>query len=306
MKKHHYLFLLFAVYNPFVLSSQTMSYRTDLDESNQQNLMVNVSVLDMNLGFPSISFGAGADVDLYINRISVEANYHFSYWDGKKSIISGTNESQNKLRNFGSFRLGGRLHFVDKKSTHLMKAVLSTDYVAGGTITKYLPMKVPCRSIVALHFGIERYHTPIKGRRDSTITAKDGTKFSEWNSGTNINVSMLYGGFSFIKIIKANMSSNGSRWNFKWYRHAYIDFLYAPLINVENIMLNNKSYIVQGEGAKGFRTNVMGIKFGMNAMAKGGMGLRYEIGLLPGLAGKGIYTTASFGIPIIRHVGLKK
>jgi len=257
------------------------------------------------MGMPTLSLGCGADADLYMGRFSFEGNFHVTYWDGKKSIMKGTNESLNKLKNYSSFRLGGRFHLMDKAGTHKMKANVSTEYITGGTITHYIPMKVPCRSIIALHFGLEHYNTVVKSKRDAIITAKDGTKLSEWQSGTNLKVTMLYGGFSFVKIMKTKMTSGGDTWNFNWYRHIYIDALFAPLMNVQNIMTGTQSYVVQGTGTTGFEKSAIGARFGMNMVSKGKMSVRYEIGILPGLAGRGFFTQASFGIPIVKHIKLK-
>ena len=190
MKKMKYYSMAFYIIASMGAKAQTMTYNTEKNESDKPNLMVNVRVLDFNLGQPTLSLGEGA-----------EANFH---WDGKKGVIKATNESLNKLANFSSFRLGGRFHFINKKGTHTMKAITGTDYVAGGTVTHFLPMEVPCRSIVALHFGLEHYKTPVKYKNgftgagqlasSSTTDLTKGTKNSEWGSGTNLNVFMLYGG----------------------------------------------------------------------------------------------------------------
>jgi len=316
MKKIKYLSVAFYIIATMGAKSQTVTYNTEKNESNKQNLMVNVSVLDFNLGQPTLSLGAGADADLYMGRFSAEANFHFAYWDGKKGTMKATNESLNKLSNFSSFRLGGRFHFIDRKGSHSMKAITGKEYVAGGTITHFLPMVVPCRSIVALHFGVEHYNAPVKGEKGAAIPgrlsvgpsviASDGTQISEWGSGTNLNVFMLYGGLSFVKILKTTMAAGRDKWLFNWYRHAYIDVLYAPIINIQNIMLGTSTYVVEGAGTSGFEKNAIGARFGMNVMNRKKMSMRYELGVLPGLAGRGIFTTASFGFPILKEVHFKK
>ncbi len=71
-------------------------------------------------------------------------------------------------------------------------------------------------------------------------------------------------------------------------------------------MLGTNNYIVQGAGTSGFDKSAIGAKFGMNVMNRKKMSMRFEIGILPGLAGRGFFTTASFGIPIIKQVHYKK
>ncbi len=281
--------------------AQTKTYEVSDDESQKQNLMCYVSLLDFNLGQPTLSFGAGFGAEYFIKRLSLEGNYHFAYYDMKKSLIAGTNESSNKLKGYKDWRLGGRLHFIDKVGHKTMKANLSYEVIGSTTHTTYLPVKMPTRKIVALHFGMQRYNTPIKARRDSGVTATDGYKLSEWASGTNLGVNMLYAGFSFINIMKARCNIDGSHWNFKWYKHLYFDFLFAPLVTVQDIEYNGKSYDVQGTGARGFRTTPLGGRFGLVNMSKNIL-IRYEIGMLPGLAGRGFYTSASFGWSIVKAI----
>jgi hypothetical protein len=285
--------------------SQTMTYDITDDESKTQNLMVGISLLDFTMGSAALSFSGGADADFYINRLSAEAGFRFSWYDLKRNIIKGTNESNNKLKGYKDFRVGGRFHFVDKVGKKKMKATLSTEYKGTSTVTTFLPVQVPTRRIVALHFGIQYYNSPIKARRDSSVTATDGTKLSEWQSGTNLNATMLYGGFSFIDIMKARVNSGGDHWNFKWYRNMYFDVLFAPLINIQDIEVGGKSYKMQGSGTKGFETNPWGGRFGYSNMASK-VFIKYEIGWYPGLARKGLFTQATFGLSLIKAVKTRK
>ena len=112
---------------------------------------------------------------------------------------------------------------------------------------------------------------------------------------------MIYGGFSFIDIMKARLNSGADHWNFKWYKNMYIDVLYAPLIKIQDISINGKSYTMQGTGSSGFKTSNTGARFGYNNMARKAY-IRYEIGWYPGLSMRGFFTQATFGISIIKAV----
>lgn len=281
--------------------SQRMTYNITDNEASKQNLMIGVSLLDFTMGLPAFSFSGGVDADYYINKFSVEAGFRFSYYDMKKSIISATNESTNKLKGYKDFRLGGRFHLIDKTGSKKMKANISYEQFGNTTVTKYLPVKMPTRKLIALHFGLQHYNSPVKAKRDSSVTATDGTKLSEWQSGTNMGVTMLYGGFAIVDIMKARLNSGGDHWNFKWYRNMYFDVLYAPLINIQDISVSGKSYKMQGDGARGFNINRTGARFGYNNMASKAY-IRYEIGWYPGLAMKGLFTQATFGLSIVKAV----
>jgi len=289
---------------PAMKAQQTVSYDVVNNESQTQNLMIGVSLLDFNIGQPSLSFGGGVDADFYLKRFSFEGGFHMAYYDMKKGIIAATNESSNKLKNYSDLRIGGRFHLVDKASKRKMKASMGTE--TQGTYTKetFFMVDVPIRKIVALHFGFENYNMAAKSKRDKSITASDGAKLTEWQSGTNVSTGMIYGGFSFINIMKATVRADGN-YNYRWYRNIYFDFLYAPVVKVEDVLIGENSYVVQGAETEGFEKSPFGGRFGYSNMAKN-VYLRYEIGWLPGLSGRGFFTQATFGFSIVKGVLKKK
>lgn len=303
-------FLLIILFCFQYAKAQQKSYTTTNNDSQSENLFINLRLLDIDLGFPVLSFGGGLDVDFFLNKkISFEGACRFSYYDMKKALINGTidKDNSNKLNRFFEMRAGGRFHLYDKEGTKTMKAIISSENYGTSILTTYIPMLVPCRKIFAVHYGMQYYTDAIKGKRGAAIPgqlsvgpsviATDGTKFSEWSAATNINVLLLYGGFSFIKIIKTTMASGSSSWTFNWFRNSYIDLMYSPSINVQNIIYKNDEYNVQGNGSKGFEKNPFGIRYGISALSKKKISYSYEIGWLPGLR-NGLFTRASFGFPI--------
>ena len=175
------IYLTFFVSTLNVSFSQRMTYNITDNEASKQNLMIGVSLLDFTMGLPAFSFSGGADADYYINKFSVEAGFRFSYYDMKKSIISATNESSNKLKGYKDFRIGGRFHLIDKTGSKKMKANISYEIQGNTTITKYLPVKIPTRKIIALHFGVQHYNSPIKSGRDKSVTATNGQNLQNGN-----------------------------------------------------------------------------------------------------------------------------
>jgi len=292
-------------------NAQYNSYAVKNNNSESDNLFVDIRLLDFDLGFPVLSLGGGADADFFLNKkLSFEGSVRFSYFDMKRSLIKGNQDAENinKLNRFFEMRAGGRFHLSDKEGTKKMKAIVSTQNTGYSTITNYIPMMVPCRKIVALHYGVQYYTVAIKGKTGPSIpgqlsvgpsvTATDGTTFSEWNSATNLNVMMVYGGLSFIKIMKTTMTSGSDSWTFNLFRNSYVDIMFAPNVNVQNVIYKNTSYNVQGSGSKGFEKNPFGIRYGMSMLSKKKMSVCYEIGWLPGLK-NGLFTRASFGFPIV-------
>lgn len=279
--------------------SQTMEYVTSEVTLKAPSIMFGVSLLDFNLGLPTLSFSGGADLNFYFkHRLSAEAGFRYAYYDMTKRFLSDS-ENENHLRNYSDFRIGGRFHFVDKTGKKEMRANISFEQNGSTTITKFLPVEVPTRKIIALHYGFQRYTTSIHKKWPATVTTNDGTGLTEWQSSTNINVGMIYAGISFVDIMKATINSGGAHWNAKWYRDSYFDVLYAPIIKIEDVHLKGKTYVMQGGSAKGFETNPFGVRYGYSNMAKK-IYLRYEIGWFPGLQWKGFFTQATFGFSIVK------
>ena len=318
MKFIQIIFLILFIISFQPTNAQYITYETKNNDSYDENLFMNVRLLDIDLGFPVLSFGGGMEMDFFLNNsISIEAGVRFSYYDMKRGLIKGTldEENTNKLNRFFEMRAGGRFHFSDKMGTKKMKAIVSVNSNGYTTTTNYIPMMVPCRTIFALHYGVQYYTDAVKGKRGPAIPgqlsvgpsviATDGTEFSEWNSATNINVLLVYGGLSFVKIMKTSMKAGSDVWTFNWFRNSYLDIMFAPYINVQNVTYKNNSYNVQGNGSKGFEKNPFGIRYGISSMSKKKMSYGYEIGWLPGLQ-NGFFTRASFGFPIQTSTKNKK
>lgn len=294
-----FILLLISIIACIANQAQTTTYHASEVTIKAPGMFAGFSLLDFNLGFPTLSFSGGADLSLYTaKRISGEIGFRYAYFDMTKKNVETGKENTNKISNYSDFRAGFRIHLIDREGSVPMNANISTTTDALKTTVVFLPVDVPTRKITALHLGFQQYNTGVHVRWPKTVTAQDGTGLSEWQSVTMLHVGMIYAGISFVDIMRATINSDGAKWKFKWYRDMYFDVLYGVKISLDDVVYNDITYSVQGDGASGYKISPYGVRFGYANMSQK-VYLRYEIGWFPGLAWKGLFTQATMGFSIV-------
>lgn len=267
--------------------SQSYSYKyIDNNPYNINNLNIGI-----NTGF---DFGirdvpAGIQVNYMIGRFSFEARF-FKGISG--SILKEDSFSIRGQKPAGMTELLAAIHLKDKVRKETYKYVLSVAHGYNTTTTKYLPVPVYVRKIIALRGGLLRYSVPIE-TGDKTYT-----------NYYNAHTTSIVGGFLFKKVrdYKISVEDFRRKRGHRKMREAYIDFMYSPAttFSAARVFVDDKSTI-----------SVRNIGFRMGCQWRScrviGANFRIEAGLLPGyiIPESNLYTAMTFGLNISGRVGPK-
>jgi hypothetical protein len=259
--------------------------------------------------------GVGLTGDYYLPKwASFHTEYINSYFNIQKFDAKTLSKSENSLKGFSLFELGGRFHILDRKAKARHKLILSqhTDYVYGGTVTTthYLKAKFPCRRILALRGGL--YHTTAPVSTDmnakelasgtyGAVKTKDGTVFSNIYF-TNDHTTGVYVGLSDVINMSVRTAFNGGNYYTSFLKEIYFDALIAAT-SFDPFLVSGKLYEIEPNTTGSFQTSKIGWRLGKKMIFTRktlNMGFSFEMGQRPGLAGKGSYFGCGWSMALVK------
>jgi hypothetical protein len=259
--------------------------------------------------------GAGLTGDYYLPKFaSVHAEYFNSYFNIQKFDAKTLNKSDNALKGFSLFEIGGRFHIIDKEGKARHKLILSqhTDYTYGGSVTttRYLKAKFPCRRIFALRGGLygttapvstDMSKTALANSNYGTVKTKDGTVFSDVYF-TNEHTTGFYLGLSDLINMSVLTSFDGGNYNTSFLKEIYTDVLIAGT-SFDPILAGGKSHEIEPNATGSFQTTKIGWRVGKKMIFTRktlNMGFSFEMGDRPGVQGKGLYFGCGWSMAFVK------
>jgi len=302
------------------VQAQQVRYKV-LEDDPSDYKAVSLSLEPFYADIHSVNIAAGFSVRadaLIMRRFEVRADFRRSYWDSKSGEEGKNLLSVNGIKNQLFFEGGGSLFFTNKTRRKSLKVVLSS-YTSGNyRHTKSIQVPAHVRSMWGIRGGFSYASTPVVLENDHTeymqLLNKDGVDVSDQedlDALTMFNRSTVYAGLTWKTIKSLVVSTDYGTKSNKNAADFYIDFLFAPTVNVRNIVKDDGTeYSVKFEGDNMKR---MGWRTGWAVRSPNAIGLTYkfEMGSRPGYRSKKGITfenafmmfTVGLNIPMsIRHI----
>lgn len=299
------------------LRAQEIHYSFTRSEPGRVKFIGQLKLFDLDCGMADpFRISVGAIGDYFAPKtFSLHAGYNKALWGITNMNARILNNDKNSISRFWSFELGGRLYISDRTATKRLKIVMGGSYNYYYYTEKSAVLEFPCRKIFALRGGMYSSVTPVCSdwnKSNSPLSDKtpavqttDGKIFGGLNSVyTNMNSFGLYGGLSFIAIINADYSQSGEvSGNFikRFFRETYIDLLYEPKTSFDAIMAGDGTqHQISSNQAGSFKTSQLGFRVGETYLKpkNGAASFGLELGMRPGISGRGLYFASRIGITI--------
>jgi hypothetical protein len=183
------------------------------------------------------------------------------------------------------------------------------------TTVRFLKAKYPCRLIYAARGGVYFSTSPVvsnmnkdiwKPEDKGSIRTTDGTVFG-LDHYTNSTTTGFYVGLSRIINMRFLTSSNievdeSERKLTSFFKETYLDILIANT-TFDPFQRGGLNYEIVANADGSFSTNNVGWRLGsrlVNTKKKNGMGAYAEIGMRPGVFGRGMYASLGFNLAFTR------
>jgi hypothetical protein len=249
--------------------------------------------------------------------------FDFTYGDAVDGLGVHNKESDEfKLSKF--VNLVGSFTFAQKEQYRPIKVVLKSSSTSTYTTTTYITPKGTINKKFNLRGGLYRYNSTIvfgdgEGALGA-ITTADGDVLSlygandaegneifyEYNTlnwGVSERVTCLVAGISIqsLKNLRINADGYGNCAN-STFMDFYIDVLFAPLPNISDVSYDGVTYNVSEGGINTIETSNLGFRCGYRyQFAKRflNLGVESELGVRPGMKGKGYYLNFGVMLPLV-------
>jgi hypothetical protein len=271
-----------------------------------QPLYGEVFVSNMNVGF-------GLEAQYYLkDKAHFRAHGRKAYarpFDMERNIAEKNNIQQNTPEVFRFYELGGTYHIKDEESDTESKMIL----LRSKEDLKKLKAKVPeqiiipskKRTIYGARLGGMSYVTATDLDRVLTnenimLPAVGDTALSiggDQSLFTNVTMYGIYLGGQYTKIKNFAVKPDRTYGNLvnDLMFTAYLDIIYAPSVQLENILLDGVEYSLDEVG-----TTSVGFRAGMEGKFNREWSWAYnaELGLRPGLKSRGFYALIKLSFPV--------
>jgi hypothetical protein len=262
----------------------------------------------------SLNFGMGAKGDILLPRyLSLQGSFKqalfdLNHYNSNKGLVS----SQNATKLFFQYEAGLGLFFnyVGYARTRVYAwpgTEFYVDPVVKDTMYTFTPQYLPARVMIGLRGGMYNWSQTI----DKTSAKGDlageapgsGSQFIFPDTSdvyTVIRSNGFYAGVSVSKLLRIFYhTDNGEEEEISFIRNIYVDMLYSPTIKIDQILFNGVPYNVIGKG--GFKTQNIGArlifeKVGCIDFPRLNISYRFEVGVRPGIAGRGGYIMQTIGL----------
>jgi hypothetical protein len=322
------------------VNAQNVSYTIlKNDPHDVKKLQVYFSPFYADAFLPNITLGFGVggayeinrklDVNVFFNK-PYSKTFDYAYHTNVE-FVPVHNVDETPLHRTYFFEGGATFKLSDNDKQKDVKVVLSSFSSGGFTHTTYIMVPGTVRKMTKVRGGFSAYNTSVstdiykdenflqaKNENGETMTfttydliKPDGTELitpydGRLNWGVNMFVPALYFGISRESITKLIIKADDYNRNKSKQTDVslYADVLFAPVISINDITFRGKTYDVTNGDEHSFRTNNLGFRVGYDYtfLSKFGMGFKTEIGVRPGLKGKGFFLNLVYKLPIFRFI----
>jgi hypothetical protein len=308
--KHHLLAAALALVAAKNTGAQSVHYKVLYDNPYEiKKLHVHLDPFYMDLGAGNLTMGWGARGNFYVGRLgALNLDFRRAYFDMmEKAVGDGTTNAApvRGSKPYFYFEPGIDFNLMDKTRARSLKVTLSSSsYSSGGytyTDEKYIMVDGTQRKVFSLHGGIAFWHTMVDIGNATGTKNNDGTTTSELFATSSSASDTLRAGHTLMSsvIIAGGISTKsitnlaiacdwGNRGN-SILSHFYADFLFAPVITMEDVKYNNNIYKLN-DGARKRTGWRLGWEY--HKPNKTFMSEKIEFGSRPGMKGKGSWGNA--------------
>ena len=292
------------------------------NQSKKLKFIGEARLLDIESGATDpLRIGAGVSADYLLPKIaSANVSFKGAYYSLLEQFSEKKSKTDNKLNIPIVANAGIRLHIYDGKGKHwrkinIQKHVGLNDDGTTRTTVRFLKAKYPCRLIYAARGGVYFSTSPVvsnmnkdiwKPEDKGSIRTTDGTVFG-LDHYTNSTTTGFYVGLSRIINMRFLTSSNievdeSERKLTSFFKETYLDILIANT-TFDPFQRGGLNYEIVANADGSFSTNNVGWRLGsrlVNTKKKNGMGAYAEIGMRPGVFGRGMYASLGFNLAFTR------
>lgn len=325
-----FLLIVFLMFIVPISRAQSVNYK--ISESSTEYHRVQAwfcpFYVDAYLANINMGWGAGAKVSLYKN-LQFTTNFQKSTEEldmGYRSavvFIPVHNVADQDFKVTKSLDLGVNLVFSDKEKIRPVRVNLRSSRSGNYTTTTFIEPTLTVRKLYSLRGGINLYNSTMStDELESEMLQTDKYTFSLYGAydidgnevfSTNglgwavpVNMATLSVGIGSDLIINSavEVSGYGTKHAKRTTSH-YVDFLFAPIVNVHDLVLLGEDIDVSGDGENQFGISRLGFRYGIDYLFTRravSFGASMEIGIRPGLAGKGFFLNGRVYLPFINLI----
>lgn len=292
-------------------SEQVITYEAINDDPYAINkLFIHIQPVYGELFATNVNIGFGLQADYQIAKgLGLTASWRRPYsreTDFAREVAYKNQDNLDHNKTFNYLEFGGTIHISDRDQTGKSKIILYSKRYKGNkwanrTAEKLvIPSRV--RKIVGFRWGGIMFNstTDISKAAEQqgiTLVDEENNEVNEAKLYGNLDSKGIYAGISLHTI--RNVAINPHR-DFgvlvnDLHFNAFVDVLYAPAINVEDIILDG--HIISGDQLE---TQELGFRAGIQGKFNKRFGFSYgaEFGHRPSLKERGFYTMFRLGFPV--------
>ncbi|QSE95982.1 hypothetical protein [Fulvivirga lutea] len=330
MKYQHYFLIicLFCFSNALAQSradKNPVTYEELYDEPYAINkLFVQFQPLYGELFVTNVNAGFGLEVSYYMaDKMDFRVHARKTYtqkFDLTRDIADKNSNVDNQPNVFNYFELGATYHVKDFDESSSTKMFLYRKSYKGDKWAARVPLNVeiPCkvRKIYGARLGGLYFDTAVDiGRAleaqdlttdvlvaedgavlPSTITDENGLE-QDISVFSNMAVGGVYvgGSMTWIKNVAVDFDNKYQEGVDDLIFTAFLDIIVAPALSVDDIIYNGVTY-----SSEELETSIIGFRLGMDGKFNRTLSWGYggEVGMRPGLKGRGFYALVKISFPI--------
>lgn len=322
VKKLFFLLCLFLIAgNAF---TQTVHFKITKEDNTYQRVQAWLIPFyaDAHLANIHLGWGFGAKV-----RVLDHLHFYGSFQKSGEEFDSGFrdavlvfpvhNVDDQNLKVTKNLEAGVQLVFSDKIKTKPEKVNLRSSQYS----TTFITPNLKIRKLTSLRGGINYYnHVLLSSELPNERIETDDYVFTLFGAydaagnellyetnrlgwGVPLNMVTISAGFGFDKIVNTELNVTG--YGDKYAKRdvsQYIEFLFAPVISIQDLSFDGKEIDVTGDGENLFGKNHFGFRYGLDYMLTRrtiSFGAGIEIGYRPGWKGKGWFLNGKVYFPLV-------
>jgi len=328
--RHLFFVVVGVLYLPAMVMAKNDTIRTKdgvdvyvkKNQANKLKFIGEASLLDVECGATDpLRIGAGVSADYLLPKVlSVNVSVKGAYYSLLEQIAEKKSKTDNNLNIPIVANAGIRLHIYDGKGKHwhkiyIQKHVGMNNDGTTRTTVRFLKAKYPCRLIYAARGGVYFSTSAVmsnmnkdiwKPEDKGSVRTTDGTVFG-MDHYTNSGATGFYVGLSRIINMRFLTSSNieideSERKLTSFFKETYLDILIANT-TFDPFQRGGIDYQIVANADGSFSTNNVGWRLGsrlVNTKKKNGLGTYAEIGMRPGVFGRGMYASLGLSMAFTR------
>lgn len=306
---------------------QPVTYEELYDEPYAINaLFVQFQPIYGELWKANINAGFGLEATYFLrDKMSFRAHARKTYtkkFDLTRDIADKNSDVSNEVAILNYFEFGGTYHIKDFEESSKTKMFLYKKSYKGDKWAARVPLnaEIPCkvRKIYGARLGGMFFDSAIDVNRaleaqdetlaiftdqgmPATVPDENGEQ-REINLFTSMDVKGLYvgGSMTWIRNVAVDFDNKYQEGVDDLIFTAFLDFLIAPAITVDDIMFTDQNGITTPYSTEDLKTTIIGFRAGLDGKFNRTLSWGYggEIGMRPGLKGQGFYALVKISFPV--------